>query len=128
MPSDDVPRRMLVLLLELLKSGALPELAVGGAWACISDIMIRGSAVLCTAALESDICGLAVAHLQAVGSAADWVVSTRSVPLPARPRGCERTRVRWRRGDELPVCRVVCAVVVRRASRAARQAGPKASR
>ena len=100
MPSDDVPRRMLVLLLELLKSDELPELAVGGAWNGIDDIMIRGSAALGPVALEADVCGLAVAHLQAVGSAADWVVSTRSEPLPARPRGCERTRVRWWRGDE----------------------------
>jgi hypothetical protein len=75
-PSDDVPRRMLVLLLELLKSDELPELAVGGAWTGINDIMNRGSAALGPVALEADICGLAVAHLQAVGSAADWVVST----------------------------------------------------
>jgi hypothetical protein len=73
--TDDIPRRMLILLLELLKSGELPELAVGGAWACISDIMIRGSAALCTAALESDICGLAVVQLQAMGPVADRVVS-----------------------------------------------------
>ena len=76
MPSDDVPRRMLVLLLELLTSDELPELAVAGAWCCINEIMIRGSAALGSMALESDICGLAVAHLQAIGSATDWVVST----------------------------------------------------
>ena len=80
MPSDDIPLRMLVLLLELLKSGELPELAVGGAWFCVNILMLRGSAALGTLALEADICGLAVAHLHAIGSAADWLVS----PPPRR--------------------------------------------
>ena len=30
-PSDDVPRQMLTLLIELLRSGELTELAIGGA-------------------------------------------------------------------------------------------------
>ncbi len=49
-PSDDIPRRMLVLLLELLKS---------------------------TAALASalDVCGVAMAQMQAIESRGDWVVS-----------------------------------------------------
>ena len=75
MPSDDIPLRMLVLLLELLKSGELPELAVGGAWFCVNTLMLRGSAALGPVALEADICGLAVAGLRAVGPASDWVVS-----------------------------------------------------
>ena len=53
MPSDDIPLRMLVLLLELLKSGELPELAVGGAWFGVSTLMLRGSAALGTVALEA---------------------------------------------------------------------------
>ena len=108
MPNDDVPRRMLVLLLELLKSDELPELAVGGAWTGINDIMTRGSAALGPVALESDVCGLAVAHLQAVGSAADCVVST--CVLCASACACPRGRADawWRRGDELPVSRGVC--------------------
>ena len=32
MPGDDVPRQMLTLLVDLLRSGELPELAIGGAW------------------------------------------------------------------------------------------------
>ena len=80
MPSDDIPLRVLVLLLELLKSGELPELAVGGAWSCVNVLMCRSSAALGTVALEADICGLAVAHLRAIGSAADWAVS----PPPRR--------------------------------------------
>ena len=71
MPSDDIPLRMLVLLLELLKSGELPELAVGGAWYCVNTLLMRGSAALGPVALEADICGLAVAHLHAIGSTAD---------------------------------------------------------
>ena len=82
MPSDDIPLKMLVLLLELLKSGELPELAVGGAWFCVSTLMLRGSAALGPVALEADICGLAVAHLHAIGSTADWLVS------PAAPLVC----------------------------------------
>ena len=73
---------MLVLLLELLKSGELPELAVGGAWFCVNTLMLRGSAALGPVALEADICGLAVDHLHAIGSTADWLVS------PAAPLVC----------------------------------------
>ena len=67
---------MLLLLLELLQSGELPELAVGGAWTVASDLMNRGSAPFGPVALEADICGLATAHLRAIGPAADWVVRT----------------------------------------------------
>ena len=35
LPSDDVPRQMLPLLVELLRSAELPELAIGGAWFAI---------------------------------------------------------------------------------------------
>ena len=65
---------MLLLLLELLKSDDLPELAVGGAWSVASDLFVRGSAPLGHVALEMDICGLATAHLRAIGRAADWMV------------------------------------------------------
>jgi hypothetical protein len=76
MPSDEIPRRMLALLLELMKSGELPDLVVVGAWCCICDVAcMRGSITLARDALESDICGLALDHLHAVGSASDWVVS-----------------------------------------------------
>ena len=71
---------MLVLLLELLQSGELPELAVGGAWAVVYDLMGRGSAPLGPVALEADICGLATAHLRAIGPAADSMVRTCSPP------------------------------------------------
>ena len=69
-------RHMLLLTLELLQSGDLPELAVGGAWVIATDLFVRGSSPLGHVALEMDICGLATAHLRAIGPAADWMVRT----------------------------------------------------
>ena len=65
---------MLLLTLELLQSGNLPELVMGGVWAAALDLFVRGSAPLGHVALEADICGLATAHLRAIGRAADWMV------------------------------------------------------
>ena len=59
--------QMLLLLLELLQSGELPELAVEAHGVVATDLMIRGSAPLGPVALEADICGLATAHLRAIG-------------------------------------------------------------
>ena len=84
MAADDTPHQVLLLLLELLQSGELPELAVGGAWKVGNDVMNRGSTPLGPVALEADICGLATAHLRAIGPAADWVVRTverRALPV-----------------------------------------------
>ena len=75
MPADDIPRKLVRLLLELIASGELPELAVGGAWFELDQLLTPRPA-LGPVALEANICGLAVAGLRAVGSAADWVVST----------------------------------------------------
>ena len=75
MPTDDIPCKLLQLLLELIASGELPELAVGGAWSSVQNLLTPRPA-LGPVALEADICGLAVAGLRAVGSAADWVVSS----------------------------------------------------
>ena len=75
MPTDDVPRQLIVLLLELLKSHDLPELAVGGAWVCLDSLMNRSSIALARVALEATICEVAVASLHTIGSAADWIVS-----------------------------------------------------
>ena len=77
-PDDEIPRQILRLVLELLQSGELPELAVGGAWSCIIAIVDEGI-ILSRVALEANICGLAMAHLRALGPAADWTVSL-SVP------------------------------------------------
>jgi hypothetical protein len=74
MPTDDIPRKIMQLLLELTAGGELPELAVGGAWFCVKELLTPRPA-LGPVALEADICGLVVAELRAAGSAADWVVS-----------------------------------------------------
>ena len=74
MPTDDIPRKLLLLLLELIASGELPELAVGGAWNRVYHLLLPRPA-LGPVVLEADICGLVVAALRTVGSAADWVVS-----------------------------------------------------
>ena len=74
MPTDDIPHKLVRLLLELIASGELPELAVGGAWLQF-DHLLTPRPALGPVALEADICGLAVASLRTVGPAADWVVS-----------------------------------------------------
>ena len=74
MPTDDIPHKLVRQLLELVASGELPELAVGGAWNRVYHIVLPRPA-LGPVVLEADICGLVVAALRTVGSAADWVVS-----------------------------------------------------
>ena len=74
MPTDDIPHKLVRLLLELIASGELPELAVGGAWVKL-DHLLQARPALKEVALEADICGLAVAGLRALGSASDYVVS-----------------------------------------------------
>ena len=74
MPTDDIPHKLVRLLFELISSGELSELAVGGAWFKLDQLLTPRPA-LGPVALEADICGLAVAGLRAVGPAADWVVS-----------------------------------------------------
>ena len=74
MPTDDIPHKLVPLLFELIASGELPELAVGGAWLKL-DQLLQARPALGPVALEADVCGLAVAGLRAVGPASDWVVS-----------------------------------------------------
>ena len=86
MPTGDTPRKLLRLLFELIASGELPELAVGGAWTVMFAQAQSGRPALKEVALEADVCGLAVAGLRTVGSAADWVVSIVSSLVSARIR------------------------------------------
>ena len=83
MPTGDTPGKLVRLLFELIASGELPELAVGGAWVAFPDVV---ATTLKEMALEAGICGLVVAGLRAVGSAADWVVSIVSSLVRARIR------------------------------------------
>jgi hypothetical protein len=75
-PEDDVPTKMLKLLLELLKANELPELAIGGAWLGIVSCL-TGRPSLGPVALEHGAVELAVTQLKAIGSPADWVSISR---------------------------------------------------
>lgn len=68
----------MVLLLELLKSNALPDLAIGGAWYGIFHAIQRRPG-LSPAILENGLFELAVTCLNLIGRPADWIVS---VPTP----------------------------------------------
>ena len=75
-PSDDVPRKMLTLLVELLRSGELPELAIGGAWYGL-ETCLTGRPGLGPAAMELGLIDLAAEHCRAIGSPADVVSISR---------------------------------------------------
>ena len=77
-PENDVPRKMLTLLLELLQSNELPEveLAIGGAWYAVRFCLV-GRSSLGPVTLECGVVELAVAHLHAIGSPADWISISR---------------------------------------------------
>jgi hypothetical protein len=75
-PEDDVPTKMLTLLIELLKANELPELAIGGAWKGFF-FCVTGRPSLGPVALEHGAVELAVTHLKAIGSPADWVSISR---------------------------------------------------
>ena len=79
MPGDDVPAQVVRLSVELLRSDGIPELMIVGAWKAIANVCRRGGSDLGALGLELDFCGLAVAHLRAMGSAGDWVVSASAV-------------------------------------------------
>jgi|EP01046_Picozoa_sp_COSAG06_P039352 hypothetical protein len=75
-PEDDVPTKLVTLLLELLKSNELPELAIGGALAGIF-YSLSGRPSIGPVALEHGVVELGVEHLKAIGSPADWVSISR---------------------------------------------------
>jgi hypothetical protein len=76
LPDDDLPTKMLTLLLELLKANELPELAIGGAWTGITYSLV-GRLSLGPVMLEHGAVELAVEHLKTIGSPADWVSISR---------------------------------------------------
>jgi hypothetical protein len=76
LPEDDVPTKMVTLLLGLLKTNELPELAIGGAWSGAVFCNI-GRSSIGPVAFERGVVELAVEHLKATGSPADWVTISR---------------------------------------------------
>ena len=75
MPGDEVPRRVLLLLLDQLRSCDLPTLEAAGAWTILCDIVFFRPA-LAPVALELDFFGVAVAWLETIGSGGGWAVSS----------------------------------------------------
>jgi hypothetical protein len=85
MPSDDVPRKMLTLLLDLIQSNELSaDLAIGGAWTGVKYCCNARPGLVATA-VESGMFEVAVACLNAIGSPADWV----SISRDKAARACE---------------------------------------
>eukprot|EP01046_Picozoa_sp_COSAG06_P050418 COSAG06_NODE_7981_length_2312_cov_5.610120_2_plen_413_part_00 len=76
LPEDDVPTKMLTLLVELLKANELPELAIGGAWTEVV-CCVTGRPSMGPVALKHGVVELAAEHLKAIGSPADWVSISR---------------------------------------------------
>jgi hypothetical protein len=75
-PSDDVPRQMLTLLVELLRSGELPGLAIAGAWRGIEGC-IMGRPGLGPTTMDLGLVDLAAEQCRAIGSPADVVSISR---------------------------------------------------
>eukprot|EP01052_Picozoa_sp_SAG31_P001966 SAG31_NODE_66_length_28567_cov_30.222698_7_plen_413_part_00 len=69
-PSDDVPRQMLTLLVELLRSGELPELAIGGAWRGLESCL-TGRPGLGPTAMNLGLIQLVADQCRHVGTPAD---------------------------------------------------------
>eukprot|EP01043_Picozoa_sp_COSAG02_P016369 COSAG02_NODE_717_length_18070_cov_20.762700_18_plen_298_part_00 len=76
LPSDDVLRQLLPLLVELLRSAELPELAIGGAWMAISHCL-SGRPGMGSMAMELGLFDLGMKHLHGIGSPADAVSISR---------------------------------------------------
>ena len=102
MPTDDIPHKLVRQLLELIASGELPELAVGGAWYKLFQLL-QPRPALGPVALEADICGLAVAGLRTMGPASDWVVSLVSSLVVCEMSCVCRERVHSSLGQHIPV-------------------------
>ena len=71
-PDDDKPTKVLTLLVELLRSGALPDLAIGGALFAARECMVSRPAVGC-AAFELGLIELVAAQLPRSGAPSDWL-------------------------------------------------------
>eukprot|EP01046_Picozoa_sp_COSAG06_P062021 COSAG06_NODE_13827_length_1215_cov_2.299283_2_plen_229_part_01 len=76
LPSDDVPCQLLPLLVELLRSAELPELAIGGAWYAIF-CGISGRPSLCPVSMELGLFDLGMEHFRRIGSPADAISISR---------------------------------------------------
>ena len=71
---DSAAERLLVLALEQLRGGELPQLLANDVWNLPLDLVLFQRPTLMHVALKLDICGIAVAQLRAIGRPADWMV------------------------------------------------------
>ena len=76
-PVDDKPIRMLSLLVDLLRSGELPDVAIGGAFFA-ANFCIQARPAVAAVALELGVIELASAQLSRIGEPADWLSVARS--------------------------------------------------
>lgn len=76
MPSSEVPRQLLILLVELLRSQHLPDLVINGAWARIPNCIL-GRPELAHFGIDLGLCELAVEQLRTLGSPTDAVSISR---------------------------------------------------
>ena len=73
-PGEEVPGRLMGLLLELLKSDEqLPELVVAGLSLCMAELLLTRHEVG-RVALQKDIYGTVVTRLHKLGRPGDWAV------------------------------------------------------
>ena len=106
---DEVPREMLALLVELLASAQLPELAIGGAWHAMY-LCLTGRPELAKWAIEElGLFDLGMEHFRAIGSPADVVsisrpstaLASRCVQLPLSPAASVGSTSRLRSSREM---------------------------
>lgn len=76
-PADEKPIKMLTLTVELLRSGELPDIAIGGAY-ILANMCLQGRPAVAAVALELGIMELASAQLSRVGEPGEWLTTARS--------------------------------------------------
>ena len=84
---DSAAERLLVLALEQLRGGELPQLLANDVWNLPVDMIVfQGERpTLMHVALELDIYGIAVAQLRGIGRPADWMVRWRTSLQESQP-------------------------------------------
>ena len=75
---ESAAERLLVLALEQLRAGELPQLLANEVWNFPNLLIQFQRPALMRVALELDIYGIAVAQLRAIGRPADWLVRWRT--------------------------------------------------
>jgi hypothetical protein len=90
MPTDAVPRKMISLLVDLLRTGELPGLARSSAWHMLAAECCTGRQHLLAELPGCGIFDMVVSELQTIGAPAEWLrwwpsAGGGSGPLPGLP-------------------------------------------